>query len=127
MTSCGTWSGFEQARPTTTRGHLRDRRASAAHLQRGDLSDGLVFDAVRVRLIEIGEAVKTLPEDLLTSEDQIPWSDIARLRDLLAHRYFDTSHSIRQATVDHDLPALNTAILRLLNASDEDGVQIHNS
>ena len=51
-----------------------------AHLQRGDLSDGLVFDAVRVRLIEIGEAVKALPEDLLTSEDQIPWSDIARLR-----------------------------------------------
>ena len=58
--------------------------AIAAHLQRGDLSDVLVFDAVRVRLIEIGEAVKALPEDLLTSEDQIPWSDIARLRDLLA-------------------------------------------
>jgi len=94
--------------------------AIAAHLQRGDLSDGLVFDAVRVRLIEIGEAVKALPEDLLTSEDQIPWSDIARLRDLLAHRYFDTSHSILQATVDHDLPALNAAILRLLNTSDED-------
>ena len=44
----------------------------AAHLQRGDLSDGLVFDAVRVRLIEIGEAVRALPADLLTSEDQIP-------------------------------------------------------
>ena len=94
--------------------------AIAAHLQRGDLSDGLVFDAVRVRLIEIGEAVKALPEDLLTSEDQIPWSDIARLRDLLAHRYFDTSHSILQATVDHDLPALNAAILRLLKGSDEE-------
>jgi uncharacterized protein with HEPN domain len=50
----------------------------------------------------------------------IPWSDIARLRDLLAHRYFDTSHSILRATVDHDLPALNAAILRLLNASDEE-------
>jgi uncharacterized protein with HEPN domain len=94
--------------------------AIAAHLQRGDLSDGLVFDAVRVRLIEIGEAVKALPENLLTSENQIPWSDIARLRDLLAHRYFDTSHSILQATVDHDLPALNAAIFRLLNASDEE-------
>ena len=28
--------------------------AIAEHLQRGRLSDGLVFDAVRVRLIEIG-------------------------------------------------------------------------
>jgi len=71
--------------------------AIAAHLKRGDLSDGLVFDAVRVRLIEIGEAVKALPQNLLTSEDQIPWADIARMRDLLSHRYFDTSHSILQS------------------------------
>jgi uncharacterized protein with HEPN domain len=28
--------------------------AIAAHLKRGDLSDALVFDAVRARLIEIG-------------------------------------------------------------------------
>jgi hypothetical protein len=32
--------------------------AIRSHLQRGDLSDGLVFDAVRIRLLEIGEAVK---------------------------------------------------------------------
>jgi hypothetical protein len=57
--------------------------------------------------------------DLLTSEDQIPWSDIARLGDLLAHRYFDTSHSILQATADHDLPALSSAIVRLLDASGD--------
>lgn len=31
--------------------------AIASHLRRGGLGDGLVFDAVRVRLIEIGEAV----------------------------------------------------------------------
>jgi hypothetical protein len=30
--------------------------AIALHLERGDLDDGLVFDAVRVRLIEIGES-----------------------------------------------------------------------
>lgn len=28
------------------------------HLTRGDLKDGLVYGAIRVRLIEIGEAVK---------------------------------------------------------------------
>ena len=32
--------------------------AIRSHLQRGDLSDGLIFDAVRIRLLEIGEAVK---------------------------------------------------------------------
>ena len=46
--------------------------AIRAHLSRGDLSDGLIFDAVRVRLIEIGEAVKALPGGVLESEPTIP-------------------------------------------------------
>jgi uncharacterized protein with HEPN domain len=47
------------------------------HLRRGAVSDGLVFDAVRVRLIEIGEAVKALPRDLLETEPSIPWEQVA--------------------------------------------------
>ena len=39
-----------------------------SHLARGDLSDGLIFDAVRVRLIEIGEAVKALDPELVASQ-----------------------------------------------------------
>jgi hypothetical protein len=42
--------------------------AIRSHLQRGDLSDGLVFDAVRIRLLEIGEAVKALPTERLSSQ-----------------------------------------------------------
>ncbi len=84
--------------------------AIRSHLQRGSLSDGLVFDAVRIRLLEIGEAVKALPDELVNTQPSIPWSQIARMRDHLAHRYFDTSHAILQATVDHDLPELERAI-----------------
>jgi uncharacterized protein with HEPN domain len=84
------------------------------HLTRGELSDGLIFDAVRVRLIEIGEAVKALPVDLLETEPDIPWREVAGMRDRLAHRYFDTSHAILQGTVDHDLPELQEAVERLL-------------
>ncbi|MDA8072532.1 MAG: DUF86 domain-containing protein [Actinomycetota bacterium] len=85
-----------------------------AHLERGDLHDRLVFDAVRVRLIEIGEAVKGLPADLLASEPALPWGQIAGMRDRLAHRYFDISHAILAATVSEDLPELDTAVRRLL-------------
>jgi uncharacterized protein with HEPN domain len=84
--------------------------AIRSHLQRGDLSDGLIFDAVRIRLLEIGEAVKALPDDLLATQPSIPWRQIARMRDHLAHRYFDTAHAILQATVDEDLPALERAV-----------------
>jgi uncharacterized protein with HEPN domain len=87
--------------------------AIRAPMRRGGLSDGLVFDAVRIRLLEIGEAVKALPAELLASEPTIPWPEIARMRDNLAHRYFDTNHAIVQATVEHDLPELDHAITRM--------------
>jgi uncharacterized protein with HEPN domain len=42
------------------------------------------------------------------------WTDVAKMRDRLAHRYFDTSHAIVRATVDHDLPLLEAAVRRLV-------------
>ncbi|MDQ3710413.1 MAG: DUF86 domain-containing protein [Actinomycetota bacterium] len=87
--------------------------AIRSHLQRGDLGDGLIYDAVRVRLIEIGEAVKSIPAEVLVTEPGTPWQDIARMRDRLAHRYFGTSHAIVQGTVENDLPPLEQAVLRL--------------
>ncbi len=39
--------------------------AIRSHLERGGLRDGLVFEAIRVRLIEIGEAVKALAAEIL--------------------------------------------------------------
>lgn len=83
------------------------------HVSRGGLDDGLVFDAVRMRLIEIGEAVKDLPSSLLDGEPELPWSEIAGMRDRLAHRYFDTSHAIVSATVERDLPDLEQVVQRL--------------
>lgn len=88
--------------------------AIRSHIQRGGLSDGLVFDAVRIRLLEIGEAVKALPEDLLAAQPQIPWRQITRMRDHLAHRYFDTAHAILQATIDEDIPPLEQAVAELI-------------
>ena len=99
---------------------LASADAISSHLGRGRLNDGLVFDAVRVRLIEIGEAVKDISGEILATEPHIPWRDVAGMRDQLAHRYFDTAHSIVQATVDEDLPPLVAAVRRLLAGLGED-------
>jgi uncharacterized protein with HEPN domain len=40
-------------------------RAIRDYQERGDLSNGLIFDAIRLRLIEIGEAVKRIRPALL--------------------------------------------------------------
>lgn len=90
------------------------------HLRRGSLDDGLVYDAVRMRLLEIGEAVKDISPDRLADEPRIPWKDIARMRDHLVHRYFDTDHAIVAATVEHDLGPLLDAARRLLDAATPD-------
>jgi uncharacterized protein with HEPN domain len=92
---------------------LAAAEAIGSHMERGTLADGLVFDAVRVRLIEIGEAVKDVDPELLANEPTIPWKDVARMRDHLTHRYFDTDHAIVGATVEHDLPPLVEAARRL--------------
>ena len=72
-------------------------------------------------MIEIGEAVKGIAPELLAVEPAIPWNDVAGMRDQLAHRYFDTAHSIVAATIDHDLPPLVAAVHRLLDNLDPTG------
>lgn len=70
---------------------------------------------MRIRLIEIGEAVKSIDPALLAREPDIPWIDVAGMRNHLAHRYFDTAH----ATITHDLPPLVAAAERLLERFDQ--------
>lgn len=93
--------------------------AIAEYLEQGKLADGLVFDAVRVRLIEIGEAVKSIDPSVITREPDVPWQDIAGMRNHLAHRYFDTNHAIVAATLEFDLPPLVAATRRLLESIEK--------
>ena len=88
--------------------------AIADYLSRADAAEDLIFDAIRMRLIEIGEATKDLTFQTRELEPSIPWREIARLRDHLAHRYFDTTHSILSNTARNDIPALLEATERLV-------------
>lgn len=94
--------------------------AIRGHLTRGDLQDGLVYDAVRARLMEIGEAVKGIDPTLLDMAPGVPWKEIARIRDHLAHRYFDTDHAIVQDVVDNDLGPLLAATQALIGRMSRD-------
>jgi len=85
------------------------------HLERGPLDDGLIFDAVRIRLAEIGEAVSRLDDTTTSRATDVPWRDIAAMRNHRIHRYFDTAHAIVAATVNHDLETLRRHIELLLD------------
>ena len=88
------------------------------HVRTEGVDEGILFDAIRIRLVEVGEAVKGLDPELIETEPEIPWADIARMRDHLAHRYFDTEHAIVFETAHTDIPLLAAAVRRILNALD---------
>jgi uncharacterized protein with HEPN domain len=94
--------------------------AIRAHLRRGDVADGMVFDAVRMRLVEIGAAVGSLPEALLDTESATPWREVVAMRHKLAHHYYDSPIGIIAATVHDDLPELERAVVRLRSRLDEE-------
>jgi uncharacterized protein with HEPN domain len=96
---------------------LRDIEAAITaierHLKRGTIDDELIFDACRARLIEIGEAVKGIEPSLLARSPDVPWREIARMRDHLTHRYVDTLHEVVADVIQRDLPSLKLAVNRL--------------
>ncbi len=71
------------------------------------------MDAVAMRLLEIGEAVKGISPELTATEPDVQWTDIAGMRDFLAHHYFATNPEIMQSTVDKRLAPLAVAIERM--------------
>ncbi len=89
-------------------------QAITDHLRKSENDENLVFDAIRIRLVEIGEAVKDLDPELTSREETIPWYEIARMRDLLIHHYFDTAHSIVFTTARSDIPLLETVVRRMI-------------
>jgi Protein of unknown function DUF86 len=54
----------------------------------------------------IGEAVKHLGPETRESDPDIPWTDIAGLRDLIAHEYFRIDIHRVLEIVERDLPTI---------------------
>ncbi|MFN4253811.1 MAG: DUF86 domain-containing protein [Saprospiraceae bacterium] len=64
--------------------------------------DQTLYESPLWRIFTIGEAVKNIPETLKSQKPEVPWRNIARARDLLAHRYFRTNPNIIWEIVSHN-------------------------
>jgi uncharacterized protein with HEPN domain len=78
------------------------------------MDDPLLHDALLFQFVVIGEAVKHLAPETLKSASEIPWADIAGLRDLIAHEYFRIDIHRVLEIVNRDLPPLEQTIDRML-------------
>jgi uncharacterized protein with HEPN domain len=78
------------------------------------LADPMVQDAVIRNLEVIGEAVKGLSEPRRAANPDVPWKQIAGMRDVLIHHYFGVKlESVWQVVIEH-LPPLGERIEKLL-------------
>lgn len=81
-------------------------------------SDGLLrLDAICMNLIALGEAVKGLDKitkgELLSLYPEVYWSGVMKMRDKIAHHYFEVDADVVYATLQEDIPAIFPVIKRM--------------
>lgn len=70
--------------------------------------------AVAKAFENIGEAVKNIPKEITTSYTQIPWSEIAKMRDILTHHYFGVDDKVLWDTLGEDFDEFEKVIEKIL-------------
>jgi uncharacterized protein with HEPN domain len=74
-----------------------------------------VRDAVLRNLEVIGEAAKNLSREIRSRRSDVPWRQIAALRDVLIHQYFGVDLNLVWEIVEGRLPALKRDVEALLS------------
>ena len=110
----------------TIRDHLDDLTTELRFLvqftQEGKdafLQDERTQYAVMMAYVRIGEIVKQIPDEVLSTQAHIEWREIKGFRDVLIHRYFDIN-VVRVWEAVEKLPALQNAVQTLLATQPAD-------
>ena len=100
---------------------INERRANVASADDFLHSpDGMMrLDAICMNLIAIGEATKSLEKitkgELLPLYPEIYWSGVMRMRDKIAHHYFEIDTDVVFQTIEEDIPLMLPVIDKILN------------
>ena len=102
----------------------------AAMLDAQEFVEGMNFDAFAaddktasavVRKLEIvGEATKNVPETIRQKYPQVPWRQMAGMRDRLIHGYYDVNYSVVWEVVTKLIPPLQPIIQQILEVMEEE-------
>ena len=100
---------------------LRDMQEAIAAIERHSDCEQKAFErdellqAWFVRNLQIiGEAARAVPEEIRALAPEIPWHQIAGMRNVLVHGYFEIDTDLVWDAARRDVPALKPALEQLL-------------
>ncbi|MGI8905524.1 MAG: HepT-like ribonuclease domain-containing protein [Candidatus Sumerlaeaceae bacterium] len=93
----------------------RIEEVAAAKGEEAFLTDRMVQVWMVYHIQIIGEAVRSIREELQRLRPNIPWAQIAAMRSILVHNYFGVDLHEVWAAVEKDIPQLKPAIQELLH------------
>ena len=89
-------------------------RYTAGFDQEAFLQDEKTIDAVARNLEVLGEATRQMPDDFMDQHPDIPWRQMAGLRNRIVHDYFGLDLEIIWDVVSNGIPELKTSVASLL-------------
>jgi uncharacterized protein with HEPN domain len=63
----------------------------------------------------MGKSVKNVPPEVRSMRGEIPWREIARMRDKCIHFYFGVDYEVVWNIIKDHLPLVRTKVLSLLD------------
>lgn len=78
-------------------------------------ADKKTLSAVVWKLEVIGEATKNIPASVRSKYKDLPWKDMAGMRDKISHLYFGIDYKIVWEVIRKKLPILKPAIQKMID------------
>ena len=83
------------------------------------VQDDKTTSAVIQKFEVIGEATKQIPEEMRQKYPQIPWKEMAGMRDRLIHFYFGVDYKLVWETAKRRIPQVKSLIEEMLKKHEE--------
>ena len=89
-----------------------------------EFTEGMTFEQFKkdektayavIRALEIaGEAAKNVPDEWKADHPDIPWKEMAGMRDVLIHQYFGIDYSVIWKTISQDIKQIFPLFQKML-------------